>query len=100
MRFAITFNEVVTGVTAASFVKTGTCTADAPHTLTGTGAGPYEVTVDNISSSPSCTIIINFSETGVEDAATNALGAGVTGVTLTWGACLLCCSWLGSPTRL
>ena len=69
--FRVTFNSAVTGVAAGDFTPTGTSTGWTVDSVSGSGSGPYVVT---LSASPptSGTLGLDLASGAVLDAATNA----------------------------
>jgi len=77
VRFAVTFSEAVTGVTAADFGPVGPLTGAAVTGVTGAGAS-YTVTVSTGTGSGALGLAVNDGG-AIADAAGNALGLGFNG---------------------
>jgi hypothetical protein len=87
LNFQVTFSETVTGVATSSFqaASTGTGTINVGG-LSGSGAGPYSVTVTGMTGPGNVTISVKTSGINIKDTATNDLAApfGLTAVVM-WG---------------
>jgi hypothetical protein len=85
--FEITFSEAVTGATDLNrWTIRSACGGSKGVSVTGTGAGPYELTFTGMSNHGNCRINATFDRTKVMDGAGNQLPSGGPTLTVWFGA--------------
>ncbi|MBU6364515.1 MAG: hypothetical protein KGQ95_09905, partial [Acidobacteria bacterium] len=98
--FTLEFSEAVTGLAASDFSVGGSATGWSVQSVTGTGAGPYTVTVGGASGT-SGTVILSLLANAVNDGSGTAFpGASTTAPTVTVDRAPPTASWTSpaSPT--
>lgn len=80
LAYSLTFSEPVTGLVSGDFTITGTATGWAVTGITGTGAGPYTVT---LGSGTAGTLILSLNQNAVSDGLFNAPSSATPASTVT-----------------
>ncbi len=79
--YSITFDEAISGLTTGDFTVGGTATGWTVTGVTGSGAGPYTVTVTRGTPSTDGTVTVDFANGAVTDRAGNTINGGGTTAT-------------------